>query len=55
MELHPGLCTQLGEDEGPGGADGRGADAGVGGNHLSNTTCLPRVFFKRGEYFSNLW
>ena len=26
-----------------------------GGNHLSNTTCLRQVFFKRGEYFGRLW
>ena len=25
------------------------------GNHLSNTTCLPLVYFKSGEQGSKLW
>ena len=25
------------------------------GNHLSNTTCLTQVFFKRCERFGELW
>ena len=25
------------------------------GNHLSNTTCLPQVFFKSGELLRKLW